>query len=374
MLMLCILGYLVCVIVAFKVIKIKPSPVSIAIATLVGVLMVGGLLIGWKIAAPMSGQMIVNRKVIQLLSNQDSKEVITKIHVASEQPVKKGDPLYETDPTPNQYIVDQSTAQLAASEQNIKQLEAGVEVAAAAVEAAQASEAYKKSQLDTGLTTQKLDAAAVAELEVEVLRQNYAAARAGVEKALASQKEADYALTTAKDAIKATEAQLATAKLNLEQNVVRAPTDGYITNWQAVEGTMTTTVITSAQGTFMDTSNAVIAAVFPQNLLKNVAVDDEVEIAFKSFPGKIATGKVDAILEYSGEGQLEPSGVIPVVATLHPDGYLVVRIKLDDKELEKQLPLGGAGTVAIYTKALKPLHVITKITVRIKMWTNYLPI
>jgi multidrug resistance efflux pump len=372
--MLCILGYLVCVIVAFKVIKIKPSPVSIAIATLVGVLMVGGLLIGWKIAAPMSGQMIVNRKVIQLLSNQDSKEVITKIHVASEQPVKKGDPLYETDPTPNQYIVDQSTAQLAASEQNIKQLEAGVEVAAAAVEAAQASEAYKKSQLDTGLTTQKLDAAAVAELEVEVLRQNYAAARAGVEKALASQKEADYALTTAKDAIKATEAQLATAKLNLEQNVVRAPTDGYITNWQAVEGTMTTTVITSAQGTFMDTSNAVIAAVFPQNLLKNVAVDDEVEIAFKSFPGKIATGKVDAILEYSGEGQLEPSGVIPVVATLHPDGYLVVRIKLDDKELEKQLPLGGAGTVAIYTKALKPLHVITKITVRIKMWTNYLPI
>jgi len=36
--------------------------------------------------------------------------------------------------------------------------------------------------------------------------------------------------------------------------------------------------------------------------------------------------------------------------------------------------LGGAGTVAIYTKALKPLHVITKITVRIKMWTNYLPI
>ena len=374
MLMLCILGYLVCVMVAFKVIKIKPSPVSIAIATLVGVLMVGGLLIGWKIAAPMSGQMIVNRKVIQLLSNQDSKEVITKIHVASEQPVKKGDPLYETDPTPNQYIVDQSTAQLAASEQNIKQLEAGVEVAAAAVEAAQASEAYKKSQLDTGLTTQKLDAAAVAELEVEVLRQNYAAARAGVEKALASQKEADYALTTAKDAIKATEAQLATAKLNLEQNVVRAPTDGYITNWQAVEGTMTTTVITSAQGTFMDTSNAVIAAVFPQNLLKNVAVDDEVEIAFKSFPGKIATGKVDAILEYSGEGQLEPSGVIPVVATLHPDGYLVVRIKLDDKELEKQLPLGGAGTVAIYTKALKPLHVITKITVRIKMWTNYLPI
>lgn len=374
MLTLVILSYLACVTVVFKVIKIKPAPVSIAIATFAGVLLVGLLLIGWKIAAPMSGQMTVHRKVVQLLSNQDSKEVISKIHHHANEPVKKGEPLYETDTEPNQYALDQLTAQLAASQQNIKQLEAGLEVAAAVVTAAQASEAYKKSQLDTALTTQKLDPAAIAELEVEVQRQNYAAAKASVEKALASQKEADFSLTTAKNAIKGTEAQLATAKLNLAQNVVRAPADGYITNWQAVEGTMTTTVLTSAQGTFMDMSHAWIAAVFPQNLLKNVESGDEVEIAFKSTPGRIATGKVDAILEYSGEGQLPPSGVIPVAATFYPDGYLIVRITLDDKELEKELPLGGAGTVAIYTKALAPLHVITKITVRIKMWMNYLPI
>ena len=129
MLTVVILGYLACVMVAFKVIKIKPSPVSIATATLLGVILVGGLLIGWKIAAPMSGQMIVHRKVIQLLSNQDSKELISKIHVDAEQPVKKGDPLYETDPTPNQYALDQVTAQLVAAQQNIKQLEAGVDVA-----------------------------------------------------------------------------------------------------------------------------------------------------------------------------------------------------------------------------------------------------
>jgi hypothetical protein len=41
---------------------------------------------------------------------------------------------------------------------------------------------------------------------------------------------------------------------------------------------------------------------------------------------------------------------------------------LDDQELAKELPLGGGGTVTIYTKFAEPFHVITK------MWTNYLPI
>ena len=66
--------------------------------------------------------------------------------------------------------------------------------------------------------------------------------------------------------IKSIEAQLSTAQLNLEQYVVRAPADGHIMNWQAVEGTMTTTVLSSAQGTFMDMSETLVGAVFPMNV------------------------------------------------------------------------------------------------------------
>ena len=40
------------------------------------------------------------------------------------------------------------------------------------------------------------------------------------------------------------------------------------------------------------------------NLLKNVESGDTVEIAFKSFPNRIAMGTVDAVLEFTGEGQL----------------------------------------------------------------------
>jgi hypothetical protein len=51
-----------------------------------------------------------------------------------------------------------------------------------------------------------------------------------------------------------------------------------------------------------------------------------------------------------------------------------VRIRLDDKELAKQLPLGAVGTIAIYTDTGKTWQIISKIVVRIKGWTNYLPI
>jgi len=114
-----------------------------------------------------------------------------------------------------------------------------------------------------------------------------------------------------------------------------------------------------------------VAAVFPQNLVRNVEKGDLVEFAFKSTPGQIATGKVDAVVEYTGEGQLDVSSAIPVVATLGSKGFLVVRIKLDDEELAKQLPMGGAGTTAIYTKVGGPFHVISKVVIHMKAWTNY---
>ncbi len=145
-------------------------------------------------------------------------------------------------------------------------------------------------------------------------------------------------------------------------------------NMQVIEGTMTTTTLSSAQGIFVDMSETLVAAVFPQNMLANVQPGDMVEIAFKSMPGKIATGKVDAVLEYSGEGQFVTSPQLPVAADLGSKGQLVVRIRLDDEDLARKLPLGGAGDVAIYTKSGKPFHLISKVTLRIQMWMNYAPI
>jgi len=65
---------------------------------------------------------------------------------------------------------------------------------------------------------------------------------------------------------------------------------------------------------------------------------------------------------------------LPIAADLGSKGFLVVRITLDDSKLAQELPLGAAGALTIYTNVGNAFHVISKITIRIKGWMNYLPI
>jgi multidrug resistance efflux pump len=127
-------------------------------------------------------------------------------------------------------------------------------------------------------------------------------------------------------------------------------------------------------GTIMDLSSTRIVVIYPQNLLKYVKSGDKSEIAFMRKPGVIATGTVDAVVQYTGEGQFVASGTLPVAATIDSKGFLAVRIRLDDKDFAKTLPLGAAGTTAIYTDFGKPFQIISKIALRIKGWLYYLPI
>jgi multidrug resistance efflux pump len=366
--------YVGCVFVAFRVIKFRVRPASIAVAAVIGIIMLGGIVIAWKLAAPMTGRMTVTRRVTPLLSNQNSKELIKNIYVKHDEPVKKGTVLYESETAPNEYAVAQLAAQLAASKQTVEEQEAAVEVADASAEKAVADQAYSKARLETALEVRELNPKAVSELQLEVVKRQNESLEAAVRQAEATRNTAKFALATAKNNVNATEEQLNLAKLKLEQCKVVAPSDGQIVNWQAVEGTMTTTVITSAQGTFMDMSRTFVAAVFPQNLLANVKAGDTVEIAFKGRAGQIATGKVEFVMEYTGEGQLTPETQLPVAAKLGSKGFLAVRIILDDEALAQDLPLGGGGTVAIYTSFGKPFHLISKVALRIKSWLNYLPV
>lgn len=371
MVTLLLIGYLGCVMAAFKILRIRVNPTSIATSVLGGVFLIGGVVIAWNFAAPITGQMTVARRTIPLVSGVNSAELITKVYVDAQQLVKKGAPLYEVDQRRNQFALDSLNAQRAVAKETIAEQQAGIKVAAASVEAAKAGLDYARAQLDTAEGIQKDNPAAIAALKVTVQQNKYTSSEAAVNQALAVRKQAEFALDSAQGKLKATEAQIETATLNLAQCVIKAPADGYVMNWQAVEGTMTTTMITSGQGVFMDMSETFVGAVLPQNLVRNIAPGDTAEIAFKSTPGQIATGKVDQILEFTGEGQLQPSVLLPVVADLGSKGYLVVRIKLDDEDLAKRLPLGGAGSTAIYTSFGTPFQVISKIAIRIQAWTNY---
>ena len=56
----------------------------------------------------------------------------------------------------------------------------------------------------------------------------------------------------------------------------------------------------------------VLGAVFPHDLIKYVRAADGVDIAFQSLLGQIVTGKVDAVMEYTGEGQIQSGPTLPI--------------------------------------------------------------
>jgi hypothetical protein len=47
-------------------------------------------------------------------------------------------------------------------------------------------------------------------------------------------------------------------------------------------------------------------------------------------------------------------------------------VKLDDEALAAELPQGAGGSLAVYTDAGAPFHIISKVVLRMNAWTGYL--
>lgn len=367
MIALLIILYTAFVLVLFKVLRLKPSPSLIAGLLVAGIFLIGGVVVAWTQSAPITGTLVTNRYVIQLVPYV--KGQVVRVYAQANQPMKKGDPLLEIDPTPYRFAVEALEAQLKATRANVDQAKAAVANAQANIAKAQAADALTKTQEQIAFDIQHRNAAAISKLTVAQATQQRQQADATVAQAQAAAVQADAAVAAAESAISGVEAQLGAARFNLSQCKMTAPTDGYVVNWQVQVGTMLAPVPLAAAGTFIDTSIIQVLALFPQNYLTNVRRGDAVEMVLDPYPGRLFTGKVDAIIPAAGGGQLTPSGDIP--ATARSTGAWAVKIVFDDPAVARQLSIGSGGSAAIYTRVGKPTHIISKVTMRMKKWLLY---
>ena len=363
--------YTAVVATVFLVFKVKPRPYPVAITVAVGVLMIGGVVILWLPSAPISSSAVVTRYVVQLVPWV--KGQVSSIPAKPNVPIKKGDVLYEIDPTPYQYDLQLAQAQLQAGQSNVQQLEASVKVAEAGIEKAEADVAQAKASLDVAVAIDKLNPAAIAKLKLEEANISYTAAQAELAQATAGLGQARAAVLAASDSVRGLQSQVQIAEFNLQQCTVRAPADGFVTDWQIREGTYVTSMPFAAAGTFVDTSQTNIAASFPANFLTHVKPGQEAELVFKSRPGYLYRGKVKTVIQASGEGQFETGGKLPSAASIGSPGFLAVVVELDDLVDANELAMGTPGVVAIYTDHGKPFAMISKVTIRLQKWLYFLP-
>ena len=272
-------------------------------------LLMFGLFIPMGWGAPQGAALVV-RNSVQIVPNVAGE--VTEVPVEPNKPLKAGDVLFKIDPVPYQAQVDSIGAQVKFEELRLSQM----------------------TQL------QLSDAGRAFDVE---------------------QRQADV------DKLKG---QLLGAKWNLDQTVVRAPADGYVTNVGLMKGARVASLPLSPVMAFIDTSETVVGVEIPQIYTRYVEPGQEVEVTFKLFPGQVFNGKVDTVLQATSTGQVLASGtaVTPRQVTAAP---FVVRVKVDDAKLAASLPAGTAGAAAIYTSHIKPSHIIRKVILRQIAIVNY---
>jgi multidrug resistance efflux pump len=314
-----------------------------------------------------AGAVTLFQDVVEIVPNV-SGEVI-EVSARPLTPMKKGDVLFKIDPRPFQYTVDRLTAALSEAQKDIPQLKAALDSAKAAVTRATAERARAKREYERNLTLQEQGAAP--EREVVRWRTAYETAQAAIRSAEASEERARLAYES-DTTVARIRADLNGAQFDLEQTTVTAPADGFVIGLTLRPGQRVTNLPVRSWVAYVYQDQTHLFVGINHNLLRHVKPGQRAEIVFKLYPGKIFGATVFSIAYMTPQGQVQPSGLVPMAPTAGqlPAPY-GVRLELDE-ELRELVPGGAVGSAAIYTDSVKATHLIRRIMMRMQAWLNYI--
>ena len=312
----------------FKKLKLFTESVrNISIFVGLGVVMIGAIVYAWWTFAPTTVDGRVFQYVIPIVPNVAGQ--VIEVPIEGSQVVNEGDVLFKINPTPYQFKVDQLSASIEQAEAQKVLAEIEVKRATGLVKAS----AGPQSQLD--------------------------------------QWNAQLAATNA--SITSLNAQLGDAQWRLDETVVRAPSDGYAYNLQLRPGYYVTSIPLASSMSFVSSENHKILSSFSQSAIRYITVGDAAEMVFRSKPGKVYPGKVVRIARASGTSQLAASSQLPTFTGQPDNSRWAVIIEFDNAADIKEMPQSaGASIIAVYTEKGKPVHIISKVVMRMNAWMGFL--
>jgi multidrug resistance efflux pump len=372
--LLLILTYVSICYVVFKLFKIPVNQWSLATAALGGIIGIALLLLIMNYNHPYTKNARIYFSVTPVLPTVRGR--VIEVPVKENAPLKEGDMLFRIDPKPYQYVVDQKKAALAEAEQNVRQLKASLDQAAAATERANAQFVLAQQEYDRQEELFRKRVVAQATLDtatrnLETARQTLAGAKAEEERArLAYSSNIEGVNTT----VARLTAELADAQWDLDQTVTRAPGPGFVTQVALRPGVYVVPAPLQPVMVFVNTDDKdqALGAAFQQNSLQRVRAGDEAEVAFDAVPGRVFKGKVRLVLDAIAAGQIRPTGALVDFAERTEGGRALAVIDLVDDISGYQIPLGAAAQVAIYTEYWHHVSLLRKILLRMRGWQNYI--
>jgi multidrug resistance efflux pump len=357
---------------AFKLFKIPVNGFTLLTAALGGIAILAALLLGMNYNHPFSSQArfyFHTTPIVPAVSG-----IVTEVHAESGKMMKKGDILFRIQPEPFENAVKAKEAALADALQATKQLREGADSAQRKLESALADRDGAKDTFER--SKKLLETGVIAQAQFERVKSNYNAAEATAQSA---QSEANRALLQAEASVKGVntdvarlQSELDTAKFNLEECTVRAPTDGTIQQNFLRPGMYAASLPLRPVMVFLHNEKPKFVAAFLQNSAQRIEEGSEAEFILPAVPGRFFKGKVDAVGAFIPQGQLQPSGNLIDPEQIKGQGRILVAIEPQEDISKYLIVPGSTAQVAIYTHHMHHLGLLRKVLLRMSSWTNYL--
>jgi len=414
----------------FKKFKLIPvNTYSIFTAFLGGVVILVTLYILLSVFHPVSHDGRMYGPIVQIVPNV--RGTVIEVPIQSNVPVKKGDVLFRIDPQPFQIEVDRLRALLKSKDVKVEQLSEDLAVAKAATAEArsnlivaesqfdrQARETYEQSVAQRTQIQQRLDLAKKQLERSKTLLKSMSISQEEFERDVTRESnikeelnKANLAVSIAKakletgtasldairkdiDGLEATErriqlqikaesdgvnpevrevmAQLDKARWDLEQTIVRAPSDGYVPQLTLRPGQMTVPIPFKPLMVFVVTEQPTLIATFQQKAISDIKPGLHAEAVFKAYPGKSFPVKVRRIMTALPEGEVVASGQLLDASPATQPGYVPIVFDYGEDVAALDLPIGAQASIAIYTDRVHALSIVRKIVLRMKSWESFL--
>jgi multidrug resistance efflux pump len=414
----------------FKKFKLVPvNTYSIFTAILGGVVILAMLFVLLSVYHPISHDGRMYAYVVQIVPNV--RGTVVEVPVEANKPVKQGDVLFRIQSEPFQTEVDRLQALLASKNVKVAQLSEQLAAAQASTSEAKANLLVAESQFDrqaretaeqaaaneqqvskrldlantqmkryselakkNAVSQEELDqhrtrmlslqeelaqagnAKRIAEEKLRTGSASLEAVRQEIARLEAAERELDLQIKAESDGVnpevREVMAQLDKARWDLEQTVVRAPSDGYVPQLTLRPGQMAVPMPLKPLMVFVVTDQPALIASFKQKTIPGIEPDLEAEAIFKAYPGQSFKLKVRRVMTAMPEGEILASGELLTTTSASAKGYVPVVFDYDEDVAALNLPAGAQASIAIYTHRVHALSIVRKIILRMKSWENYL--
>lgn len=370
--LLLILTYAAFAYAAFRVFRIPVNGFTLLTAALGGIALIGALLLGMNYNHPFTSRARFYFTTTPIVPGVSG--VVTEVPVQPNTRLKAGDVLFRIDPEPFKNAVKAKEASLASARQTTNELQASAESAERQSQAAKAVRAGVKDVFDRA--AKLIASGSISQAQFERAKADYEAADASAQAASAEAErarlQADAVILGVNTEVARLQAELDTARFNLEQSVVRAPSDGTVVQMFLRPGMYAASLPLRPVMIFMPDEPPVFAAAFLQNSAQRIEEASEAEVILPAVPGRFFKARVQAVGAYIPQGQLQPGGTLVDPEQIKGEGRMLVAIQFTDDLSKYQIVPGSTGEVAIYTHHMHHLAIMRKVLLRMKSWLYYI--